>query len=631
MGRLFINKDKDVACEMLANGYAKLPKQTGSMEPEYYAKLRIAMHQAQVGRKGLWKDEAKGTEAEEVKGANFTGRVTEIQSGDSLTVMNTATGEEKRYFLAGVRAPTLATKANPEKEQPYAWEAKDFARRMVIGKTVEVEIEYSKVPGKPDEEPSEPKKPAMTFVNVLFGGKCLNVEIVAAGLASVVNPPLDKVLSKYYGEMVAAAKKAKDTKKGINSVGNHPVHTLQDMYGQTNQKTIAYYQEFFSKNRRVTGMVEHCITGSRLKVRINEANCYIAFVCQGILPLPQDPNQPQIDKIFKQAQRFAKLNLLQRDVEVEILSSDKKSNFFGILTVNGQNYALSLLEEGLALVNYMPGRGPTVKRELYEQAEQKAKKAQKGIWDPNENISLDLIRPSASVFTPLEGKSSIEIVSYPNNNFFYAVNTDTTVLKKIEALMAKEFDPTKAEKLLAPIKRGTYCMALYSEDKKWYRGIIDRVISEDICSVLFIDYGNCEEVQVTGMRRLDQKFLKDMPAQAIKIGLAYIEMPTLDTVAGGKKLRSILQNLLDERELVALHKYSDEGITYAILLQDNESDPMKSFNAYLLKRGYAKISKRVKFPEYLHEWKDIQDKASSDQEGFWATNELAGGSDDETY
>jgi len=638
-GRIETKDGKDVSQEVLVNGYSKLLIQTEEMDTKYYTTLRLALNKAQVDKKGFWKESsitASGKEEDKSSDKGiFTARVIEVHSGDSLTIQKIGSTEEKRVFLAGIRAPKLAPPTSPEKSQPYAWEAKEFLRKLVIGKQVTVEIEYTKVPKAEESKekttaPTAQKKP-MTFVNIIVQPekRVANVDVVENGLATVLTPRLDEKLTNYYQEINDALGKAKSTKKGIHSVGNPPIHSYQDLVGPQNQKTVAYYADLFNKNSHVSGVVEHCMSGSRFKVRIDEMNCYIPFICQGLLPLPQDPNIPELDEIFKKGQKFAKENLLQRDVKLDILSSDKKGNFFGILTASGKNYVLSLLEEGLAVINRQPGRGPTLKKEFYEQSEEKARKEKKGLWDPKANVSLELIMPVGGAIEPLEGKTKAEIVSFPSNRFFYAVRTDEAELEKIENVVAKSFNLSKSEKLIAPIRASTYCMALFSQDKKWYRGKIEKVLSETKCEVLFIDYGNVEEVLVENIRKIDTKLIKDYSPRAFKLSLAYLYLPRLDAEKGGKKFKDILREQIEEREVNVLYKYKEGDIIYAILQEGDDTDPMKSFNAYMLKKGWAKVSTNIKLPGAFKEWQDIQEKARLDQLGFWETDDLGENSDSE--
>lgn len=78
---------------------------------------------------------------------------------------------------------------------------------------------------------------------------------------------------------------------------------------------------------------------------------------------------------------MAKNSLFQREVTVELFFADKKGNFFGTVTMaNKTDFAMKLLDEGLAKV-YLQGnsRAPSNMRDL-EDAEEKAKSKEIGIW-----------------------------------------------------------------------------------------------------------------------------------------------------------------------------------------------------------------------------------------------------------
>lgn len=567
-GKILLPNGADLSTELLSNGYAKLKIYTTGMDEKYYASLRVAMNQAQVQRKGIFKtSEVKSGSSK----TRYPANVIEINSGDSITVVKVGDGEEKRLFLAGVRAPKLPMQREGDKGEPFAWEAKEFLRKLLIGKEVEVQVEYKKTP-KQDEKSKQPKR-TMTFANIITPDrKCANVEIVAVGLANALNPRLDEELGQYYQELADAAAKAKKEKRGIQSTGTTPpVHSYQSLIGHINPKTLAYYQDIFKKTPNVDGVVEYCFTSSRFKIRIDQMNCQIPFICQGIQPIQQDPNVPELQAIFVRGQKFAKGMLLQRDVKISIGSNDRKGNFFGTLLIAGKDYAISLLEEGLAGLKKSGSRGHlpsySQKKDKYEEAEEAAKKSELGIWNPKNSIILDLIFSEANEYEEIEGKDKVEIVKVVNDRYMYATLVDEATTKKIESAVASSFNLAKAEKLIEPIRQGTYCMALYSEDGKWYRGQIERMASESTYEVFFLDYGNTEKVSAKNIRKLDLKSIKEYPPCAFKLGLAYLEIPPLENKIGDKTLRTILNEQLEEREVTVIYKYKEGGIRYGIIME----------------------------------------------------------------
>src|SRR5690606_2502541 len=99
--------------------------------------------------------------------SEFTGKVIEVHSGDSLTVENPAKNEVVRLFLANIRAPATGNPRSGEPDKPYAFESKDFVRKHAIGKKVKVQIEFSrkiKVKGEGDKEEDK----TLTFATIFL-------------------------------------------------------------------------------------------------------------------------------------------------------------------------------------------------------------------------------------------------------------------------------------------------------------------------------------------------------------------------------------------------------------------------------------------------------------------------------
>uniref|UniRef100_A0A8C3U4F4 Tudor domain containing 6 n=1 Tax=Catharus ustulatus TaxID=91951 RepID=A0A8C3U4F4_CATUS len=69
------------------------------------------------------------------------------------------------------------------------------------------------------------------------------------------------------------------------------------------------------------------------------------------------------------------------------------------------------------------------------------------------------------------------------------------------------------------------CLAQYSEDKKWYRALI---VSEGVCAekveVIYVDYGNREQVCLTKLRAISEHFLR-LEAQAFRCSLYNLIQP----------------------------------------------------------------------------------------------------------
>ncbi|XP_061180909.1 uncharacterized protein LOC133189557 [Saccostrea echinata] len=75
----------------------------------------------------------------------------------------------------------------------------------------------------------------------------------------------------------------------------------------------------------------------------------------------------------------------------------------------------------------------------------------------------------------------------------------------LETMTAKLQQSVGACSLLANPKPGQICGMIYSEDKAWYRGVIEE-INAGKAKVRFIDYGNSEEVETSSLKNLPSEF-----------------------------------------------------------------------------------------------------------------------------
>merc|ERR1719353_205072 len=128
---------------LLAEGLAKLISGNGPMSIDHFedaAELKEVQRQAKRDRKGRW---ASGRDEE-----TFHGRIVEVVSGDCVVVLATSdedgndAPQERRVYLACVRAPKLGRRETPE--EPGAFEAREFLRSNFIGKDANVRVAYTR-------------------------------------------------------------------------------------------------------------------------------------------------------------------------------------------------------------------------------------------------------------------------------------------------------------------------------------------------------------------------------------------------------------------------------------------------------------------------------------------------------
>jgi endonuclease YncB( thermonuclease family) len=197
----------------LKNGYAKLnmPK-TPDFDADYFKTLKEAQLIAQSKNLRLWKDFKNEEKKAQQKASttDFTGKVIEVHTGDSLTIERESDFQPIRVFLATVKAPVLMKKPG-EDPDPWAWEAKEALRKAAIGKRVKVIMEFSKTVKTGGEGGPERN---MDFATVILDktGKNLSAVLLEKGLMKTnVNKSGDNA-SKFIEDLLAAEKKGADSK-----------------------------------------------------------------------------------------------------------------------------------------------------------------------------------------------------------------------------------------------------------------------------------------------------------------------------------------------------------------------------------------------------------------------------------
>ena len=172
VGRIH-HKLGDIDVELVKKGFSKvIIPQDDDYDKVHFKKLKDAQDIAQINKVGLWKDLTKTEEAKKKTKTydpsqnTFDAKVVEVHSGDSLTVVPVGSEEQKRIFLASIKAPAMAKKEGDDHDA-WAWESKEFVRKNVIGRKVKVEMEFKREIELKKEE-SKGAKRTMEFASVIL-------------------------------------------------------------------------------------------------------------------------------------------------------------------------------------------------------------------------------------------------------------------------------------------------------------------------------------------------------------------------------------------------------------------------------------------------------------------------------
>lgn len=255
-----------IAGKLLENGLAKTVPWTLNLLPQgEQAKLVAAENAAKKARSGEWAvfkgdpfavKELRGS-GEAKLGREFDGRVVQVPSADTL-VVKVGNKDEFRVSLASIAAPRCLRN---NKFEPFAFEAREFVRKSLIGKIVHVHVDYERelpkrggaaaagklqaaasaedeskaadAEAEADAEEEEHEADAAElprmYVTLTANKQNISVELVAHGLAEVRNHGKDDERAGNYEQLIQAEFQAKHQGKGLFAKGKHTPHSMIDL------------------------------------------------------------------------------------------------------------------------------------------------------------------------------------------------------------------------------------------------------------------------------------------------------------------------------------------------------------------------------------------------------------------
>jgi len=305
----------------------------------------------------------------------FHGIVKQINSGDSLVIRSFAAGKnlEKQIMLSQITSARLGRNLKPsspdstiEADQPYAFDAREFLRKKLVGK----EVVFSK----------EATTPSGTDRGVLYLGKDIttgeniNDAIISAGLVEVrrLNKPSDEET-----RLIALEDHAKSLSLGKWSKDSDSDHVRNVKYTLDNARTFVDSL----KQKPVDAIIEYVRDGSTLRALLLPSMNNVTVQLSGI-KCPTMKQDGENEPFAEEAKFFVETRLLQRDVQIIVEGVANQSNGILLGTVLHPNGNISefLLREGLArCVDWSMGN-VSVGAEKYRNSEKQAKAAKIRMW-----------------------------------------------------------------------------------------------------------------------------------------------------------------------------------------------------------------------------------------------------------
>lgn len=542
----------------------------------------------------------------------------QVHSGDSITIINPTNNEQTRIFLSNIKAPSLAKANSLDNDQPWAFQSKEYLRKILIGKTITCIYDYSK-------SPKESTSRKMNFYTVYLDSTCINALLVEKGFAFFSSFKIEEGNpSKELNTIRSAELTAKEKKINIHSPKTPPIPSYSDLISANKNKKKEFISLLTNLHKQEC-VVEHCFSGHKLKLRIESKQCMIPLSMVGIKTFTKDKNNTDLHNMFYQKALDYTMNaVLQRNGTCDVVNADRIGNYFGHFIYDNKNFAFELLSKGLAVVSENENNPNPYYHEMlkYEAAAQEKKV---GIWQYDNLGNILKYGEGSSLSFDYEevhkDMTSFRINEYIDFHNFYINVLPNNTLNTIEKVLS-EYDntPSKCVKLELPIKMGTLCACKYSEDNKYYRAIVKAVTKDKKYEVEFIDYGNVEVAPIDSLIKLDGSVTTYEP-QALLCEMAYLKYSKNSM----RKALEKFENFADFDKVVKgkmCYKYNEDGKAkcgVVVYLKGDNVDT--SYHSEFLRLGYAKMDRTKKVPTYLKALDDVERKAKEKGMGLWHENE----------
>ncbi|KAF6086860.1 staphylococcal nuclease and tudor domain containing 1 [Phyllostomus discolor] len=606
---------------LLKEGFARCVDWSIAVYTRGAEKLRAAERFAKERRLRIWRDYVAPTANLDQKDKQFVAKVMQVLNADAI-VVKLNSGDYKTIHLSSIRPPRLEGENTQDKNKklrplydiPYMFEAREFLRKKLIGKKVNVTVDYIR-PASPATE-TVPAFSERTCATVTIGGINIAEALVSKGLATVIRYRQDDdQRSSHYDELLAAEARAIKNGKGLHSKKEVPIHRVADISGDTQK--AKQFLPFLQRAGRSEAVVEYVFSGSRLKLYLPKETCLITFLLAGIECPRGARNLPGLvqegEPFSEEATLFTKELVLQREVEVEVESMDKAGNFIGWLHIDGANLSVLLVEHALSKVHFTAERSSYYKSLL--SAEEAAKQKKEKVWAHYEEQPVEEVTPVLEEKERSAAYKPVFVTEITDDLHFYVQDVETgTQLEKLMENMRNDIaSHPPVEGSYAP-RRGEFCIAKFV-DGEWYRARVEKVESPAKVHVFYIDYGNREILPSARLGTLPPAFsTRVLPAQATEYAFAFIQVPQ-DEDARTDAVDSVVRDIQNTQCLLNVEHLSSGCPHVTLQFADSKGD----VGLGLVKEGLVmvEVRKEKQFQKVITEYLNAQESAKSARLNLW--------------
>mmetsp|Transcript_28020 Transcript_28020/g.68106 ORF Transcript_28020/g.68106 Transcript_28020/m.68106 type:complete len:940 (-) Transcript_28020:196-3015(-) len=281
--------------------------------------------------------------------------VKNVTSGTSVVISGLATKAnaippEKVIQLSGIQAPRLQRVRDPEKDEPYAFQSREYLRKMLIGKQVGFTVKHA--------------AGGREYGDLTLGGNSVSEAIISSGYATV------KAATNKDGKMhpdrealFGLETQAKTAGRGMHAKGVAPETMVRTMDFQPD--TFDFY--FKNKGKAVPVVVDYVHNGSLISVEVPSPdlkhkllNVNLCGILCGRTTISKKGGKgkkgdQKVNPIALYAQYYVTKRLLKRDMHLIAHGIDKHGNLYGRLVFAAhpeRDITKMLLKNGLG--KYIP-------------------------------------------------------------------------------------------------------------------------------------------------------------------------------------------------------------------------------------------------------------------------------------
>ncbi|GMM49906.1 hypothetical protein DASB73_008640 [Starmerella bacillaris] len=579
----------DIALLMVSNGLCESTN-TPQIGSERQLLLKNAQRDAEQKGVGMFKQamEAKKQHQEQFSDRSFESVVVKIVSSDTYVLQDNRTVQ-----LSSTRAPLRSE--NPE----LASEAREFARKLLIGKPVRVQVDGE----------STFNNLTKTLVTMSFGpqfSKNAALEVIKAGWATTLRHRRDDLnRSPFYDELQAAEEQAKAANAGIFNPNPKKQPAIVDA-SESVVRARAYLATL-SRKPKINGIVEVTLGPGRLRILVPSERCVLTAVLTGVR-VPRNP-----EPFAEEAMQYTLTEWNQRNVQISVNNVDKTGAFTGIIYQGTKSLGNELLERGLATVHEGSANVTGIRNEV-EEIQDRAKEARVGLWkdyvEPEVVDSGDVVDDVEAGVANLdiEADTSLQsaVIACFTPETVYLRNPENDVeYKRLKSDLKSFFSAASNQGARVFTHKPRKSGLAITPDLE--RGVIENIDrSANLYEVFLMDVGATKQYDLDELMPVPDQFAKISPlATAIK--LKFVQKPV---------------KYYEPRYLEFVNEFVGQqvyvkGKQFIYFNDSGKLDLEDSLNMKLVAGSYASVPERQSKLEDAAPFMTAQANAKDAHKGMW--------------